>query len=501
MTSLAHPRLNLGRRSLMRGALAVTALSSVPAWRGYAGEAVSLGGDKIFLSDRDLMDLQRSLAGPVILPSDAAYDQERRVWSPRVDNRPAVIAKCTSLDDMRAALQFARSHNLLTALRCGGHSVDGISMADGGLTLDLSPYSGVEVDLDNKIAYVKGGSLLGDLDRATVPHGLGTTAGVVSHTGIGGLATGIGQGRLARSHGYTIDNIRGVTVITADGNHLRADGSENSDLHWAVRGGSGNFGIVTEFELQLHEMDLTVTSFSFTYPAEKAEACFKTLFELGEQVPNDMSLGAGIATDGRGETTSSFRGTYIGSPGEARKIIDPYVEKLGKPIRVRFDGINYVTLQSIGDGPVHSNVYAHNETGFFNHVDDSVAEAFAEYGTKYPEPYTSIGLSQQGGIANTVARDATAFPHRDTIYQCTVGVQWFDPKDGPQQIKYAKDCWGVLGQMSAGGFYVNSAVDPTDDDIRRIYADNLPRLVDVKSKYDPTNFFRLNANIKPTSAT
>ncbi len=501
MTSFDHPRLSLSRRSLLGGALAVAALSSAPLRRAYAGEAVGLTGERVFLSDRDLMDLQRSLAGPVILPSDASYDQERRVWSPIVDNRPAVIAKCTSLDDIRAALQFARSHNLLTALHCGGHSTDGISMADGGLTLDLSPYSGTEVDVANKIAYVKGGSLLGDLDRATLPHGLGTTAGVVSHTGIGGLATGIGQGRLARSRGYTIDNIRGVSVMTADGNHLHADPTENSDLHWAVRGGSGNFGIVTEFELQLHEMDPTVTSFSFTYPADKAEACFKTLFELGDRVPNDMSLGAGVATDGRGETTSSFRGTYIGAPEDARKIIDPYVKKLGEPIRVRFDGIDYVRLQSIGDGPVHSDVYAHNETGFFNHVDGQVAEAFAEYGTKYPQAHTSIGLSQQGGIANRVARDATAFPHRDTIYQCLVGLQWFDPKDGAKQRKYGKDCWGVLGQMSAGGFYVNSAIDPTDDDIRRIYAENLPRLVDVKSKYDPTNFFRLNANIKPTSAT
>ncbi len=502
MTQLSSARLPLDRRALLRGALAVTAVSALPMRRGYAGEALASTGEKVFLSDSDLKDLQRSLAGPVILPSDATYDQERRVWSPIVDNRPAVIAKCTSLDDIRAALQFARNHNLLTAIRCGGHNSAGTSMAHGGITLDLSPFNGVEVDASGKIARVKGGSFLGDLDRATVPLGLGTTAGVVSHTGIGGLATGIGQGRLARSRGYTIDNIRGVTVMTADGDLLHADASENSDLHWAVRGGGSNFGIVTEFELQLHEMDPTVTSFSFTYPAAKAEAAFKTLFELGDRGPNEMSLGARIATDGRGETTSSsFSGTFIGAPAEARKILDPYLKKLGDPIRERFDGINYVTLQSIGDGPLLSEVYAHSETGFFNHVDDHVAEAFAEYGTRYASPHTSIGLSQQGGIANRVARDATAFPHRDTIYQCTVGTQWFDPKDGAKQRKYAKDCWSVIGEMSAGGFYVNSAVTSTETDLRRIYADNLNRLVEIKNKYDPTNFLRLNINIKPTSAT
>ena len=412
-----------------------------------------------------------------------------------------MIAKCTSLNDIQAALQFARSHNLLTAIRCGGHNDGGYGMADGGITLDISGYSGVEVDPSKKLAWVKGGSLLGNLDRATVPHGLATTAGVVSHTGIGGLATGIGLGRLARKHGYTIDNIRGVKVMTPDGRILRADATENSDLHWGLRGGGSNFGIVTEFKLQLHEFDPNITSFSFTYPAAKAADAFKVLFELGDRAPYAMSVAAGIGTNGRGETTSSLGGTFLGSPEAARKILNPYLKKLGEPIRTRFDGIDYVRLQSIIDGSLLAERSTYTQTGFFNHVDDHVAEALADYGSKYAMPNASIRMSQQGGIANKVASDAMAFPHRDTIYMCTVGVNWADPQDAAPLKKFSDDGWDVLGPMGAGGSYANSAVDPSEAKIRQIYGSNYARLVEVKNKYDPTNFLHLNVNVKPSRAT
>jgi len=499
LTDSYFPRLT--RRSLLRGVIGVTAATAFPIGHGHAGEALGSAGGKVILSDRDLVELQKSIAGNIILPSSLEYDDARRLWNPAINHHPAMIVKCTSLDDIHAALQFARSHNVLTAIRCGGHNYDGTGMAHGGVTIDISPYNGVEVDQSKKVAWIKGGSLLRDLDRATIPLGLATTAGVVSHTGVGGLATGCGQGRLARKFGYTIDNNRGVDVITPDGRNVHADANENGDLYWGVRGGGGNFGIVTKFELQLHEFEPNVTSFSYTYPVAKAGDAFKVLFELGDQVPNDMSLSAGVRTSTSGETTATISGNHAGSPDSARKILGPYLAKLGEPIRKRFNGINYLMLQGIADGSLLSQRAIYYRSGFFNQVDDYVAEAVADYASKNTFPGAKIQFGHQAGKTSELASDATAFPHRDTLYQCTVDINWADPKDGPACRKYADDSWDVIGPMSTGGFYVNLAIDPSDDDVRRAYAGNYGRLVKVKNKYDPTNFLRLNVNIKPTGTT
>ena len=490
----------LTRRSLMRGAIGVTAATAFPTW-SHAAEALGSTGDKVILSDSDLMDLQKSIAGAVILPSSPEYNDERRVWNPEVDHHPALIAKCTSLEDIHAALQFARSHNLLTAIRCGGHNYGGTGMADGGITLDISPFNGVEVDQSKMRAWVKGGSLLRDLDRATIPTGLVTTAGVVSHTGVGGLATAIGQGRLARSYGYTIDNIRGVDLITPDGRSVHADATENTDLFWAIRGGGGNFGIVTKFELEVYEFDSNVTSISYTYPAAKAADVLKVLFELGDLVPNAMSLSGGIRTNGQGETTSSLSGNYAGSPEAAKEILAPYIAKLGEPLRTRVNGMDYLALQGIADGTLLSERSVYYRSGFFNHVDDRIADAVADYGTTHTHPGSQISFGHQAGVTSKVASDAMAYPHRDTIYQCYVNVNWGDPEDGPATRKYADDSWDVIGPMAASGFHVNLITDPTDADVRRVYGANYARLVKIKDKYDPTNFLHLNTNIKPSRAT
>ena len=487
------------RRSLLQGAIAVAAAASVPLQRGSAADAVASTGERVLLSGKALQDLQKSVAGAVILPTSANYDQARRVWNPAIDHHPALIVKCTSLNDIHATLQFARSHNILTAIRCGGHNVGGTGMAHGGLTMDLSPFSGVEVDASKQIARVKGGSMLADLDQASVPLGLGTTAGVVSHTGVGGLATALGQGRLARKFGYTIDNIRGVTVMTPDGRTLHANESTNSDLHWAVRGGGGNFGIVTEFEFQLHEFDPNVTSLSLTYPAAKAADVFKVVFELSERVPRETSIGASLRTSGQGETTASISGTHLGSAESAKQILGNYLKPLGEPLRQRFSTMNYVRLQSIADGELLASHAEFSRSGFFHRVDEHVAEAMADYGTRHAMPGTGIRMSQQGGKGNELAPTATAFPYRDTVFQCTVGTEWTDPKDANKYRQYANDAWKVIGPMSNGGFYTVVAVDPTEAQVRHAYAGNYHRLVALKRKYDTTNFLRLNVNINPNA--
>lgn len=501
MTHVPQTHARLSRRSLLGGVLGVTAVTSFHGRPASAGEALASTGEKILLSDNDLMDLQNSISGPVILPTSLIYDEVRRLWNPAVDHHPAVIAQCQSLEDIQAAFQFARSHNILTAIRCGGHNYDGLGMADGGMTIDLSPFRGVEVDEANKVAFVKGGSILRNLDEATIPLGVATTAGVVSHTGVGGLATGIGQGRLARSLGYTIDNVRGVKILTPDGRHLRADASQNSDLYWGVRGGGSNFGIVTEFEIQLYDFDPTVTSISYTYPLSKAADVYKTLFELGEVVPNAMSLGGGVRTNGMGESTCTLGGVYVGPLASAQKILDPYIKTLGEPLRTRVNEVDYLWLQGIADGDLLAKSATYYQSGFFNRVDEKIADAVADYATKNTFPGSQVRFGLQGGKTAELASDATAFPHRDTLYQFTTDVHWADRREGPANKKFANDTWAAVKPMSSRGFYVNLAFGPSEAEIRDAYAGNYDRLVEVKNKYDPDNFMRLNVNIKPTTGT
>lgn len=498
---MTHPsRMKFSRRSLMRGGLAVTAASVMPAWPGHASEAVGSTGEKVVLSERDLMALQKSLSGTVILPTSLQYDDARRLWNPAVDHHPALIAECESLEDIQAAMQFARSHNLLTAFRCGGHNYDGLGMANGGMTVDMSGYGGAEVDKAKMRAYVKGGSILRNLDEATIPLGVATTAGVVSHTGVGGLATGIGQGRLARKFGYTIDNVRSVDVLTPDGRMLRADANENSDLYWGVRGGGSNFGIVTMFEIEVYEFDPTVTSLSYTYPASKLADVYKTLFELGEVVPNDMGLSGGLRTNGNGDSVCTLGGVFAGRQDAAEKMINPYIKALGEPLRTRVNEVDYLWLQGIADGDLLAKTATYYQSGFFNRVDEKVADEVADWATKNTFPGSQVRFGHQAGKTAELASDATAYPHRDTLYQFTCDVHWADRREGDACIKFAKDAWAMAKPMSNRGFYVNLAFSPTEEEIRDAYAGNYDRLVQVKNKYDPTNFMRTNVNIKPDSA-
>jgi len=483
----------------MRGLAAVGVASSLPWRRSEALEAVGRTGEPVTLSEAAVAELQKSIHGPVILPSSADYDKARELWNPLVDRRPALIAKCTSVADIQASVQFARSHDLLTAVRCGGHSYAGFSMPNGGFVIDLAGVDGVEVDPAKKVAWVSGGARLGNLDRATVPHGLATTAGVVSHTGVGGLATICGQGRLARLHGYTIDNIREVEVLTADGRLLRANAKEHPDLYWGVRGAGGNFGIVTRFEFQLYEFDPTVTTFSYVYPLDRAKDVMKLYFELCERVPHEMSLSAGLTTSDTGETTASLSGTHLGTPEAAEKLIAP-VAALGTPLRKRLDAIDYVKLQSIADGTGRSPKSVYYRSGYFNRVDERLPDVFVDYVTRSPWPGASLRFSQQGGVAGKVPSHVTAFADRDALHQCAIEVEWTDPADTAANRQYADNSWAVIGPMSDGSFYLNFATDLSDAQVKNNFGANYPRLVEVKTKYDPSNFFRLNPNIKPRTA-
>ncbi|MBM3512578.1 MAG: FAD-binding oxidoreductase [Alphaproteobacteria bacterium] len=484
------------RRALLRGGFAVAAASASAMSPASARAAVNKSGAKISLTDAHIAELQKSIKGTVILPSAANYDYERRVWSPSFDKKPALLVKVTSTKDVQAAVQFARAHDILTAVRCGGHSYAGHSTVDDGLVIDLKPFNGVTVDPARKTAHVAGGALLGNLDRATQPHKLATTAGVVSHTGVGGLATGGGQGRLGRKFGLTIDNNVGVEMVLADGSIVRANATENPDLHWAVRGGGGNFGIVTDFEFRLHEYDGVITSLSYTYPGSKAKDLYKVYAELSASAPLELTANGGLRTSDRGEHTCSISGTFLGAK-QAGEAAFKAVAALGAPIATRIDQMDYVTLQSAADGGIHSDSFGYSRYTYLRQLDPNLVDMVLDYVTRAKTPRTSISIGMQGGVIAKVAETATAFADRDGIYQCAVATSWEAGQDPTAGQNHVRELWAMIDPMSTGGFYVNEVFDDPEDRVRKAYRGNFARLVDIKTKVDPTNFFHLNPNIRP----
>ncbi len=488
-------------KGALRSALVVTAASAFSGRHSLAADIPAVGnhGKKVVLSDDAILDLQKNLRGAVILPSNPEYDATRRLWNGVFDLRPALIARCASAEDVQNAVRFARSHDLLVAVRCGGHTYAGHSGCNGGMVIDLRPIDAIEVDPQAQIARVGGGSLLGGMDRATMAHGLATTAGVISHTGIGGLATGGGQGRLQRKFGLTIDNIRAVEVVTADGRLLRASAAENPDLYWAVRGGGGNFGIVTKFEMQLHKVDAEVSTFSYTFPIARAQDLMKLYFDFSAAAPDELSVGAGLRTSAKGETTVSISGGYIGAPEAAEKLLAP-IKSLGTPVATRVGGIDYVKLQSAADAATAVGRGYYTRVAFHTRGDEKLGAAMIDVMTKAPVPGMSLGFSQQGGASGRVAQDATAFANRDAQYQISLSMDWDDPQEGPDKTKNSRERWAQIKPLTDGGVYVNHAVDDDLTEIPKNYRGNYARLADLKAKFDPTNFFHLNANIAPKAA-
>ncbi len=485
------------RREFITTALTFTAASTFPEGNGFAADfpAVAGSGDKISLSEKAVVDFQKNIKGQVILPSNPEYEAARKVWNGSFDRRPALVARCADVSDVVSAVQFARTNNILLAVRGGGHSYSGQSATDGGMVLDLSLMQRSEVDPGSKTCRLQGGALLGNLDRAAAEHGLATTAGFVSHTGVGGLATGGGHGRLMKKFGLTVDNVRGVEIVTADGMVRKANAAENPDLYWAVRGGGGNFGVVTDFEFQLHTMDPMITSFSFVYPIDAALDVMKFYFDWDTESPDEATTSVGLRRNAKGEASVSISGAYIGTPAQAEGALAKVV-KYGKPTTSRIAATNYVAVQSAAD-----KIFAHgrnyySKSGFFNKVDSQLPVAMLDYFMKNPVPMGSIGAASHGGVAGRVPENATAYAHRDAKYEISVSVDWDDPADSAKWLKYSRDYWAAIAPFS-DGFYINQTTDEGSDAIRKNYRGNYDRLVEIKTKYDPTNFFHLNANIRP----
>lgn len=495
-------------RSGLAAALAVAApypygqiLAGTRSASRLPDEVAAITGDRqsVTLRRQDIVDLAARIRGRILLAGDDGYEQARHIINPSFDRRPALIVQVTGPADVQAAVEFARDNQgLLLAVKCGGHSLSGKSTCDQGMMIDLSGFRGVRVEPGARRAWVAGGSLLGQLDHESMAHGLVTPMGTVSHTGAGGLITGGGFGRLSRRWGLSLDNVKGFDVITADGGFLRASAQENPDLFWGIRGGGGNFGVVTSFELELHPMERQVLAGAILYPIARAREVLELYGEVAAEAPDELQIDLlMVRPPGGADGMAGFNVCYCGAPANAERALAP-LRRLGGVMVDRVQGVDYVALQRSGDTSDPRAQGSYSKGGFVDAITSELIDALVTPFEAHPARSTVLFAQHSGGAINRVAADATAFPQRDVMANVLCFVNWRHGDDPSVHVDWIKAYWDGVEPHTAG-FYVNDLEEThSTADISANYRHNHARLVAVKNRYDPRNLFRLNANILPT---
>jgi FAD/FMN-containing dehydrogenase len=452
----------------------------------------------------------RDFAGEVLLPGDPDYDAHRELWNAAIDHRPALIARCTSAEDVATAIRFGRAEGLDIGVYCGGHGVRGFAVPHDGLMLDLRPMNEVRVDPDRRRATVQGGALLRNLDRATEPHGLATTAGNVSHTGVGGLTLGGGMGWLARQLGLSCDNVETYTMVTADGDVVRASATENPDLFWGLRGGGGNFGIVTEFEFRLHPISHRVLYVELTFDNADAGDPVRRWRDLVADAPRPATLNVDVYStpvdaakpDGPKRPVVTVGFVWVGDLDEARSYLERFRTGLGTPESEEISEMSYVELQSSGDAFHGHGLRRYSAGAYLPDLPDEAIDTFLRRGLAPDEPEPDWRLMPNGylggygGAIADVPVDGSAFSYRDTFVESFIGTTWADPAEDEGRMARAR-AWNTTMAPFMSGTYVNVIGDrdaPAGDAYR---ADTIARLAALKRTYDPDNVFHLNQNIRP----
>ena len=498
----------MNRRRFIRSSLSVAIAASLPGWDALAAsllhsptsvasdiDALTGDGAQVTLKRAAVQELSDSLRGRLLLPGAEAYDQARWLLNPQYDKYPALVVQPTGAADVQNAVTFARENDLLLAVKCGGHAAAGTSSCDKGMQIDLSQMRGARVDRNARTARVAGGSLLGDLDHEAMAHGLVTTAGSVSHTGVGGLTLGGGFGRLARRYGLTIDNVLEMDVVTPDG-RLRRVGPENdADLYWALRGGGGNFGVVTSFLFQLHEMQRDVVTGFFAFPLSEAKQVLGYYADYSQRVPDEMSIGAGVGSRLGDEPSAALYFVWSGDPAKAEKHFVP-LRKAGTVVTERVRTMDYVAVQRSGDIDDTRAFTGYMKSGFVPSISGDFIDALIDNFEAHPDRATRFGFGHAGGAIGRVSNSATAFAHRESNYNLLSFVSWKTGEEGAEHVDYINSHWAKAEPFTSG-FYVNDYYDQTQKMVNATYRDNFPRLLKLKQTWDPTNLFRLNANIRP----
>jgi FAD/FMN-containing dehydrogenase len=466
---------------------------------------VNATGSDIQVDGTALGELSASIKGQLVRPGDPAYDEHRKVWNGSIDRSPAVIVRCGGVEDVAAAIRFATSTGLPLAVRGGGHSFPGHSVCDDGIVIDLGPMKGVRVDSDARTARVQAGALWGDVDRETQEFGLATTGGFVSHTGVAGLTLGGGIGWLHRKHGLTIDQLLSANVITAGGELVKASQTENPDLFWGLRGGGGNFGIVTEFEFRLHPVGPTVFAGPVFWSMEDAAAVLRFYREWIADAPDELMTipilrrapaVEAVPADLRGELVVAVACCYSGPVEEGEEVLRP-LKEFGSPVLDFCEPKPYLAHQSTFDAAFQHGWHYYFRACDIAELSDDVIDVMVEHGKRITSPITSVALWQMGGAVPRVGEAETAFNGRDAAFTFNINGNSQTPEGFEAEREWARTYWSAL-EPYRSSVYVNFLMDEGDERIRQAYGpEKYERLKALKRTYDPTNVFRLNQNIPP----
>jgi FAD/FMN-containing dehydrogenase len=455
------------------------------------------------MSDTTISTLRERVRGAIITPNDDDYDQARRVHNGMIDRRPRAIVRCVDVTDVRAVVDAARTGGLDLAVRGGGHSVPGFGTADDALVIDLSAMKGVRVDPRTRTARAEGGSTWGDLDHATHGFGLATTGGVVSTTGVGGLTLGGGIGHLVRRCGLSCDNLRSADVVTADGELLTASEDEHADLFWALRGGGGNFGVVTSLEFRLHQV-ATIYGGPIFYPLDRARQVLEFYDEFIAKAPEELNAFfifqiapplPFIPEDRHGETMCGIVTCWSGPLEQGEPALAPLLEDAGPVIAQHVGPMPYPALNSAFDGLYPDGLQHYWKANFVRDLTPGAIEAHLQHGPLVPSVHSTMHIYPIDGAVDRVAADATAFAHRDARYATVIAGMWPDPADNEANIRWCRDYYEAIAPHSEEGGYINFMAGDDQDRIRANYGDNYDQLAAVKATYDPHNLFHLNQNI------
>ncbi len=451
-----------------------------------------------------IKELSERISGEVISPSDAGYDEACKVLNAMIDRRPSVVVRCTSTEDVVAAVNYARENDLDLAVRGGGHSVPGFGTADDAVVVDLSGMTVVQVDPEARTARAQGGATWGMFNDATGAHGLATTGGVVSTTGVGGLTLGGGIGYLSRGVGLSCDNLLSAEVVTADGQTLVASESENDDLFWALRGGGGNFGVVASFEFRLHPVK-DIYGGPMFFDAQDAGTVLRAYREFIADAPEQFGGFPAwqiapplpfIPEERHGETMLAFVSCWAGPLDEAESVLAP-IRDAAPVVAEHVGPMPYPALNSAFDALYPPGLQHYWKANFVTELSDAAIEAHLEHGPKVPVVNSTVHIYSINGACHRVASDETAFAYRDATFATVIVGIWPDPADNEDNIKWVRDYYDATAPLSEEGGYVNFMSGDDQERIKANYKGNYDRLVDVKRKYDPDNLFHLNQNIKP----
>ncbi len=449
--------------------------------------------------------LGRNIKGSVLIPEDSGYEEARQVWNVMIDRRPAVIVQCAEADDVPAVITFARKNGLELSIRGGGHNIAGSAVCDGGVTIDFSRMKNVRVDAGRRRAYVEPGATLANLDEATQTHGLATPVGINSTTGIAGLTLGGGFGWLTRQYGMTIDNLISVEMVTAEGKKIRASENENADLFWAVRGGGGNFGVVTEFEFQLFPVGPEIVAGLIVFPFNEAKQVLAKYRQFVKSAPEQLNLWLllrkapplpFLPESVHGKEVVVLPIFYSGAVAEAEKLLAP-VRSFGTILGEHIGAQPYVQWQKAFDPLMTPGARNYWKSHNFTELADGALNSIIEFAGKLPTTQCEIFIGLIAGAPNRIAADAMAYGHRSAKFVLNVHSRWDEAKDDQKCIGWAREFFKASAPYASTGAYVNFMTSEEGDRVATAYGSNYERLVEIKRRYDPENVFHFNQNIKP----